>query len=128
MNERDYRFDGEPASRLEFVKHELRRLLWTLPCRSKIGLGVFTDRQSALLFEPLELCSSRSEIDRVIEALDWRMAWAADSRIGKGLHKTMEMLILEETAIVFLTDGQEAPPVNPRYRTGFSNVKRKAKA
>nr|WP_305908856.1 vWA domain-containing protein [Methylomarinum sp. Ch1-1]MDP4521718.1 VWA domain-containing protein [Methylomarinum sp. Ch1-1] len=126
MNARDYRLNGESVSRIEFIKHELRQLLFALPCQSKIGLGVFTDRQSALLFEPLEICSARYEIDRVLAALDWRMAWAADSRIGKGLHETVTMLMSRKTSIVFLTDGQEAPPVNPRYHTDFSDVKGKS--
>lgn len=125
MNARDYQLDGQAVSRLQYVKHQLRQLLITLPCQSKIGLGVFTDRHSTLLFEPLELCSSRAEIDRVIEEIDWRMAWAADSRISKALYKTMEMLQNRPTRIVFLTDGQEAPPINPRYRTDFNDLKDK---
>ncbi len=127
INARDYQLDGEPVSRLQFVKHQLRRLLMTLPCQSKVGLGVFTDRHATLLFEPLELCSSRFEIDRVIDAIDWRMAWAADSRISKALYRAIDMLIPRHTQLVFLTDGQEAPPVNPRYRTDFSDVKGKIK-
>lgn len=109
MNVRDYRLNDEAVSRLDFVKRQLRALVPELPCQSKIGLAVFTDRQASLLFEPLEVCSARTEIDQVIEALDWRMAWAADSRIGKGLRHAVDTLT----------------PLNPRYRSDFSDVKGK---
>lgn len=125
MNVRDYRLNDEAVSRLDFVKRQLRALVPELPCQSKIGLAVFTDRQASLLFEPLEVCSARTEIDRVIEALDWRMAWAADSRIGKGLRHAVDTLTPLDATLVFVTDGQEAPPLNPRYRSDFSDVKGK---
>lgn len=127
MNAEDYELNGSPISRLQFVRHALQQAALSLPCRSKIGLGVFTDRQATLLFTPIEVCSAQSEIHRVIDALDWRMAWAADSRIGKGLHQTIELLQPYQTHIVFLTDGQEAPPVNPRYRTDFNDVKKNSR-
>lgn len=125
MNARDYQINAKPVSRLTFIKHQLKQLLFQLPCHSKIGLGVFTDRQPTLLFEPIEICSSRYEITQAIDHLDWRMAWAADSRISKGLYKTIEMLQSFSSTLVFITDGQEAPPVNPRYRTDFSDLKEK---
>ncbi|PKM36685.1 MAG: VWA domain-containing protein [Gammaproteobacteria bacterium HGW-Gammaproteobacteria-10] len=123
MNVEDYQADGQAVSRLEFVKQSLRGLLLKLPCESKVGLGVFTERRSTLLFEPVEVCSGFAEIDAAIAALDWRMAWAADSRIAKGLLNTLEMRRDRGSRLVFMTDGQEAPPVNPRYRPDFSDVK-----
>lgn len=127
MNARDYQLQGVDVSRLDYVKNALRELVLSLPCGSKAGLGVFTDRQSSLLFDPVEVCGSRNEIDHVISELDWRMAWAADSRISKGLYKTIEMLKNRNTRIVFITDGQEAPPVNPRYQPDFSIFKDRVK-
>ncbi|MGR9088211.1 MAG: vWA domain-containing protein, partial [Gammaproteobacteria bacterium] len=127
MNATDYRFKEEATSRLNVVKQTLRDLLVQLPCQSKVGLGLFTERRSTLLFEPLEVCSSYAEIDTVIGQLDWRMAWAADSNIAKGLLNTLEMLKDNGSAVIFMTDGQEAPPVNPRYRADFSAVKGRQK-
>ena len=127
MNAKDYQLKNEAVSRLHFVKQALRDLVLTLPCQSKLGLGIFTERKSTLLFEPIEVCSSYAEIDSVIDTIDWRMAWAADSRIGKGLANTITQLQNRGSHIVFLTDGQEAPPVNPRYKTDFSDLKGKLK-
>jgi len=125
MNATDYRLDGQPVSRLHYVKHSLRALLARLPCQSKVGLGVFTERRAALLFEPVEVCRGFNEIDGALAQLDWRMAWAADSRIAQGLHNTLDMLQTLDTPVLFFTDGQEAPPLNPRYRPDFSALKGK---
>ncbi|MGZ8241766.1 MAG: vWA domain-containing protein, partial [Methylobacter sp.] len=127
MNATDYQLADQPVSRLQFVKQVLHELLAKLPCQSKVGLGLFTERRSTLLFEPLEVCSAYTEIDTAISKLDWRMAWAADSNISKGLFNTLEMLNDNdnESAVIFMTDGQEAPPVNPKYQADFSALKGK---
>lgn len=127
MNAEDYDANGRPLSRLAFVKHSLQGLLGKLPCQSRVGLGVFTERRSTVLFEPVEVCSAYAELQQAIAGLDWRMAWAADSRIGTGLLNTLRMLTDKDTALVFISDGQEAPPLNPRYRTDFTDVKGKLK-
>ncbi|MDP3528993.1 vWA domain-containing protein [Methylicorpusculum sp.] len=126
MNTEDYRYNGEIISRLEYVKMTLRELLTSLPCQSKVGLGVFTERRSSLLFQPIEVCSGFNELDAAIAALDWQSAWAADSRIAQGLLNTLEMLKDDkETRLIFISDGHEAPPLNTRYRPDFSIVKDK---
>ena len=127
MNATDYQQDNQAVSRLHFVKQTLRELLRALPCESKVGLGLFTERRSTLLFEPLEVCSAYTEIDTAIGKVDWRMAWAADSNIAKGLLSTLDMLQKSDSSVIFITDGQEAPPVNPNYQTDFSSVKGQAK-
>jgi len=125
MNAEDYTLDGQPAGRLAFVKHSLSDLIRRLPCGSEVGLGVFTERRSTLLFEPVEVCSAYSELEQSINALDWRMAWAADSRIAGGLLSALQLLQGKNTKLVFVSDGQEAPPINPRYRSDFSQIKGK---
>jgi mxaL protein len=127
MNATDYQQDNQAVSRLHFVKQTLRELVRNLPCESKVGLGLFTERRSTLLFEPLEVCSAYTEIDTVISKIDWRMAWAADSNIAKGLLSTLDMLQKSDSSVIFITDGQEAPPVNPNYQADFSTVKGQAK-
>ncbi len=124
MNAEDYRLNGQPVSRLEYVKHCLRELLISLPCQSKLGLGVFTERRAAILFTPIEVCSGFPEINASIASLDWRMAWAADSRIAHGLFNTLQEMTDKNSGLIFLTDGQEAPPINPRYGPDFSSLKR----
>lgn len=127
MNAEDYRIGEQAVSRLEYVKHSLRELIGRMPCQSKVGLGVFTERRSTILYQPIEVCSGYAELDKSIAALDWRMAWAADSRIGNGLLNAMQLLKDQDGALVFISDGQEAPPLNPRYRTDFSEIKGKLK-
>jgi len=127
MNAADYQLDGQAVSRLDYVKYSLRGLLAKLPCQSKVGLGLFTERRSTLLFEPIEVCQGFNEIDTALAQVDWRMAWAADSRIASGLLNTLQMLEKLDTHVIFITDGQEAPPVNPRYRSDFAAIKGKAK-
>ncbi|CAL1238795.1 vWA domain-containing protein [Candidatus Methylocalor cossyra] len=123
MNVEDYRHDGRAASRLEFVKGALRRLVAELPCGSRFGLGVFTERHSTLLFEPIETCQGFPLIAAALEQLDWRMAWAADSRIAAGLLDALEILGGYDAELIFLTDGHEAPPLNPRYRPSFTALR-----
>ena len=123
MNARDYQQQNEPISRLQFIKQTLSELILKLPCQSKVGLGIFTERKSTLLFQPIEVCSSYTEINSVLDAIDWRMAWAADSRIAKGLSSSISQLKDSDSHIIFLTDGQEAPPINPRYKEDFSELK-----
>ena len=127
MNATDYEKDNKPISRLEFIKHSLKQLLLDLPCQSTISLGVFTERRSTLLFEPIEVCSGLTEIESTLNALDWRMAWAADSRIAQGLKQTVESLKKSDSTLVFMTDGQEAPPINPRYAPDLLALKDKMK-
>ncbi|MCK5830420.1 MAG: VWA domain-containing protein [Methylococcales bacterium] len=123
MNARDYQHKNEAISRLQFIKLTLRELILKLPCQSKVGLGIFTERKSTLLFQPIEVCSSYTEINSVIEAIDWRMAWAADSRIAKGISSSINQLKDGGSHVIFMTDGQEAPPINPRYKEDFSELK-----
>ncbi|MFI3135734.1 MAG: VWA domain-containing protein [Methylococcaceae bacterium] len=125
MNATDYQVNDQAISRLEYVKKTLRQLITQLPCESTVGLGLFTERRSTLLFEPLDVCQSYAEIDAALSHIDWRMAWAADSNIAKGLLSTVDMLQKSGSAIIFITDGQEAPPINPSYHTDFSALKGK---
>jgi mxaL protein len=123
MNTLDGVRGGEPVSRLELVKDALMRAVPALPCGSKLGLGVFTEYRVLLLFTPVETCANRRELLDAIDHLDGRMAWAGDSQIAKGLDSALRTAKhLEDTpAVVFITDGQEAPPINARHRTAFGD-------
>ncbi len=125
MNAEDYREGEQPVSRLTFVKHQLQALLKELPCQSRVGLGVFTERRTTLLFQPIEVCQGYNELNVTLASLDWRMAWAADSRIASGLQHALTTLPTEP--VIFITDGHEAPPLNPRYQADFSALKGKKK-
>jgi mxaL protein len=112
MNVRDYvGADGQPVSRLDTAKAALRDLVATLPCGSRFALGLFTERRPFLLFEPIETCSGFAPIDGALAAIDWRMAWEGDSRISAGLFRSIALASELGTDLVFITDGQEAPPL-----------------
>mgnify|MGYP001333933372 CR=1 FL=1 len=113
MNTRDMTVQGKPASRLDAAKAALEQLLSDLPCQSRLGLGVFTERRSFLLFNPVEVCENFAPLEVAIRSLDWRMAWEGDSMVAKGFYHAM--LVAEDlnADLVFLTDGHEAPPLPP---------------
>ena len=113
MNTRDYSAAGRPISRLEFVKTALAEMIGNLPCASRVALAVFSERRPFLLFEPIETCANYAPLEGSIRALDWRMAWEGDSRIAAGLFRAIEMARELKTDLLFLTDGQEAPPLSP---------------
>lgn len=111
MNVRDYAMSGQPVSRLDAVKAVLREMLLELPCPSRVGLGVFAERRSFLLFEPIDACADFAPLEASIEALDWRMAWEGDSRVSAGLFRAIDMARELKGDLLFFTDGQEAPPL-----------------
>lgn len=124
MNTPDMRLAGAPATRLAAAKAALRQALADLPCGSEAGLGIFTEYRSFLLLAPVEVCSGYAEVLATLERLDWRMGWAGASQVGKGLHFGLELARALESrpALVFLTDGHEAPPVDPVTRYPVENV------
>lgn len=111
MNVRDYRASDRPISRLDAVKAGLREMISNLPCRSRVALGVFSERRPFLLFEPIDACADFPPLDGAIQALDWRMAWEGDSRISAGLFRAIDMARELKTDLLFFTDGHEAPPL-----------------
>lgn len=111
MNTRDMSVAGRAGSRLEAAQAAVRRLLTSLPCGSRLGLGVFTERSSFLLFEPAEVCANYAALDGSVRQLDWRMAWAADSHVSRGLHKALKIAGSVDANLAFFTDGHEAPPL-----------------
>ena len=123
MNARDYKIDGRPTSRLDFAKAALRGLVADLPCPSRVALAIFTEREPFLLFEPIDVCENFAAIDAAIAGLDWRMAWEGDSRISAGLFRAIEMARRLSADLLFVTDGQEAPPL-PAYGAPVFDGKR----
>ena len=111
MNVRDARIDARPATRLAAARQGARELLAALPCRSRVGLGIFTERRTFLLFEPAELCGNFAAIEGAIDSLDWRMAWEGDSYVARGVHSGLAIATDLDADLVFMTDGHEAPPL-----------------
>ncbi|XSG82989.1 MAG: VWA domain-containing protein [Methyloligella sp. ZOD6] len=111
MNTRDVEIGGETVSRLEAVKTILPKFVAGLPCQSRFGLGIFTERRDFVLFRPMEVCENFASIDASIESIDWRMGWDADSYVTKGVHRAIELAGRLDSSLMFLTDGHEAPPL-----------------
>ncbi len=113
MITRDMASGGENISRLDAAKSAMTRLLAELPCQSRMGLGIFTERRSFLLFNPVEVCENFAPIETAIEELDWRMAWEGDSMVTSGFYQAVGMAEDLKADLIFVTDGHEAPPLPP---------------
>ncbi len=111
MNTRDYSENGHPISRLDHIKAVLRQTLVDLPCQSHVGVALFAERRIFLLFNPIEVCANFSPITESISAFDWREGWEGDSHIAEGLYRAIALADDLHSDLVFMTDGQEAPPL-----------------
>ncbi|NML17408.1 vWA domain-containing protein [Azohydromonas caseinilytica] len=118
MDVADVPLDGRTVSRLALARAALHDALGRLPCGSRIGLGLFTEHRSVLLLTPLEVCEHLRELREALARIDGRMAWSGNSEVAKGLNSALRLAraLPEQPALVFVTDGHEAPPLNPRYR------------
>lgn len=127
MNTRDMGSPPGSASRLQAARNALIDLVQSVPCQSRLGLGVFTERISFLLFNPVEICNNYDGLEDALSELDWRMAWQGDSYIAKGLYSAIDIASSLKADIIFLTDGQEAPPLpftgTPPFEGKIGDVK-----
>jgi mxaL protein len=121
MNVADMRWQGEVVTRLAYTRALLRQVVAGLPCGYRAGVAVFTERKSLALIAPLEVCAHFAALDDVLAALDWRMAWAADSHIHYGVYSALQDIERHHagSALAFFTDGHQAPALfagrEPRY-------------
>ena len=117
MNVEDVTLDGLPASRLTLARAALRDALRRMPCGSKVGWSVFTDNRSFPLLLPIEVCGNYEILLSTLDNIDGRMRWANASNIGKGIYWSLQNArAMSGAHIVFITDGQEAPPLRPGQR------------
>lgn len=117
MNVEDYELEGVPTSRLDYAREAVRRVLPRLPCGSRIGWGAFTGYQTLLLMTPVEVCENYNDLLASVGQIDRRMRWSNASEITKGVYWSVVAAQATEFRpdIVFMTDGQEAPPLDPVY-------------
>lgn len=121
MNTRDYELEGKPVSRLDYAKHSLGQSLRALPCGSRIGWGVFSEYRLLALMTPVEVCGNYHELLATLANIDGQMSWAGASEVSKGLFSSIRALrdMEQPPSLVFVTDGHEAPPLNPKMRPSF---------
>lgn len=117
MNVEDYELDGAPVSRLTYARDAVRRALPALPCGSRVGWAAFTGYRTLLLLAPVEVCEHYNDLLASVDQIGWRMRWSEASEITKGVYWSWQMAQALETKpdVVFLTDGHEAPPLDPVY-------------
>lgn len=110
--------DPTPVSRLARTRQLLGEAMARMPCGSRLGLAVFSEYRSLVLLTPVEVCGHYSELQSTLASLDTRMAWGGNSEVAKGLYGVIATAktLPSRPAIAFFTDGQEAPPVDPRHR------------
>jgi mxaL protein len=115
MDVEDYELHGEPASRLNYARDAVRRTLSQLPCGTRIGWGAFAEYRSLLLLSPVEVCENYNDLLASLDNIDGRMRWANASEVGKGVYWAVRTAMEAEGKpdIVFISDGHEAPPLDP---------------
>jgi mxaL protein len=111
MNVTDQTLDGAPATRLALEKRALRTLLAELPCGSRLGVAIFVETEPFLLFEPVETCGNFAPLDQEIDTITWRMGWDSESHIADALRHAMQRASTLGADLIFMTDGQETPPL-----------------
>jgi mxaL protein len=119
MDVEDVQLEGAPASRLAFARESARRALRELPCGSRVGWAAFTEYRTLLLLAPIEVCENYDDLLATLAQVDGRIRWGNASEVAKGVFWALRAAkeLGTQPAVVFLTDGQEAPPLNalPRF-------------
>ena len=126
MNVEDYEIDGAPVSRLDYARQAVRAALRELPCGSRVGWGAFAEYRTLLLLAPIEVCDNYNDLLASLDQIDGRMRWGNASEITKGLFWAMRAVkeAGADTQVVFLSDGQEAPPLGSGGIPLFDDLKR----
>lgn len=121
MNVADQAWQGRLLPRIEAVRQTLGAVLNELPCGARLGWAVFTEYRSFLLTVPMEVCANRSDLRAVLARVDGRMAWTGNSEVAKGLNAALRLAgeVEGHPALLFLTDGQEAPPLSASRQPHF---------
>lgn len=127
MNTIDMTNDGKPASRIAHTQKLMHEVISSLPCGTKVSVGLFAGVSVAALYNPIEVCANFAAIQDTIDHLDWRTAWSGNSRIRESLFSITRAIrsFPEAAQVVFFTDGEEAPRLhafNTRDLTNFQGA------
>jgi mxaL protein len=123
MNARDQVLNGAPVSRLEMEKAALQSLLSALPCGSRLGAGVFVEERPFLLFVPVEVCGNYAPLRKSIAGISWQMGWDSESHIAATLRAAIATAQSHGADLIFMTDGQEMPPLSWSMPVNFAPVR-----
>jgi mxaL protein len=124
MNAEDVKLGGKNVSRMAYTRHLMKKVVETSPCGTYFSVGVFAAENVGLLFMPLEVCANYDVITDTIDHLEWRMAWAGNSRLSFGIKAAASFFDSLNTPaqMLFFTDGDEAPKVNAINKLDLSSV------
>jgi mxaL protein len=114
MNASDMTLRGKKVTRLEYMQNMMHEVVASLPCDTKVSIGLFAGNSVAAMYAPIEVCKNFSAIQDTIEHLDWRMAWSGNSRLRESLFVTAKVVrgMSEPAQVVYFTDGEEAPKLH----------------
>lgn len=114
MNTADMGSPSKPITRIEHAKQLMHETISSLPCGTKIGLGMFSGVNVVALYLPIDVCANFASLQDTIDHIHWRSAWTADSRVREGLLSSAQVMnnFTEPAQLVYLTDGEEAPKLH----------------
>ena len=127
MNVRDVSGKNPGESRLDRAKASVIASLASLPCGSRVAVGLFAGSDTLVLFEPIEVCRHYPEIEELVHGIDWRMAWDGDSRIEAAVLAGIREAAGRGLDLVFFSDGDEAPHVSVPHMADLLAVRGKVK-
>ena len=127
MNAADMQINGKPATRIAYTQKLLRETVSSLPCGTKVSIGLFAGSSVAALYTPIEVCANFAGIQDTIDHLDWRNAWSGNSRVRESLYSIARAVrgFPEPAQVVLITDGEEAPKLhafNTKNLTNFQGA------
>ena len=124
MDVQDVELDSVRTSRLAFARESARRALRTLPCGSRVGWAVFTEYRTLMLLAPIEVCGNYGDLLSTLAHVDGRIRWGNASEISKGVFWAMRAAreLAGKPALVFVTDGQESPPLGESGAPMFDDL------
>jgi len=128
MNTEDMKINQQTVSRLDYIKHIMRRMIDDLPCGSKVGIGMFAGVSVSATYSPIEVCENFSNIATTIEKLDWRATWSGNTRIRESTVNLARLIrsFPESAQVVFLQTvkrPQNFMRLTPETLNNFKGVK-----
>lgn len=114
MNAADMQLNGKTVTRLAYMQNMMHEVVASLPCGTKVSVGLFAGNAVAAMYAPIEVCENFAAIEDTISHLDWRMAWSGNSRVRESLFVTAKVVraMPEPAQVVYFTDGEEAPKLH----------------
>jgi mxaL protein len=114
MNVADMGSETSPVTRMVHAQKMMHDVISSLPCGTKVSIGLFAGVSVAAMYTPIEVCRNFAAIQDTIDHLDWRSGWSGNSRIRESMLSVAQVLraFPEPAQVVYFTDGEEAPKLH----------------